>query len=150
MPKKPINPDIGEVTCVFTGETAPVRRDKNGNLYYVSSAGMIKPNLSDGQDWMLENCHIFGAAEHAPKVTPDDDIPDSKNDIPAPQDDIPENDKPLAVRMPKIPVNVRAKTPVNEQTDTVNEDTGQGAVNTPSSDNIEPDKPQSFAKWLIG
>lgn len=58
MPK---NSDIGRVRCPFTGETAPVRRNKNGRLYYLSSAGLICPSAADGQDWLLNNAEIFGA-----------------------------------------------------------------------------------------
>ena len=50
------NPDVGYVKCIFTGERSPVRQDKRGKYYYVSSAGMIKPNMPSGQQWMKDNC----------------------------------------------------------------------------------------------
>jgi len=53
--KLPVNPDVGEIRCPITGELSPVRRDKRGKLYYLSSAGMIKPNLPQGQIWMQKN-----------------------------------------------------------------------------------------------
>ena len=61
MARNPINPDIGEIKCPFCGLVAPVRKDRNGKLYYVSKAGMIKPNLPEGQEWMLEHATIWGA-----------------------------------------------------------------------------------------
>lgn len=54
------NSDIGRVRCPFTGETAPVRRNKNGRLYYLSSAGLICPSAADGQDWLLNHAEIWG------------------------------------------------------------------------------------------
>ncbi len=59
MPRKQINPDIGEIRCPFTGSLSPVRKDKAGKLYYLSKAGMIKPNLEAGQNWMLENALLW-------------------------------------------------------------------------------------------
>ncbi|OBU24960.1 hypothetical protein C0Z01_14190 [Photobacterium kishitanii] len=53
------NPDVGSIICIFTGESSPVREDKKGKLYYVSSAGMIKPNMPAGQKWMRENVKLF-------------------------------------------------------------------------------------------
>lgn len=52
------NPDIGTIHCIFTGEIAPVRKDKREKLYYVSSAGMIKPNLPQGQKWMRDHVKL--------------------------------------------------------------------------------------------
>lgn len=76
MARKPINPDIGEIQCPFTGETAPLRKDKAGKFYFLSSAGMIKPNLSAGQDWILEHGIVWGAnkpvnePEEPPQIKP--------------------------------------------------------------------------------
>lgn len=55
------NQTIGRVRCPFTGEWAEVRRYQKGKakLYYVSSAGMITPNLGPGQQWMQENTEFF-------------------------------------------------------------------------------------------
>ncbi len=61
MARNPVNPDIGEITCAFTGEKGcPVRRDRNGKFYYVSGAGMIKPNMAAGQAWMMDNATLYG------------------------------------------------------------------------------------------
>lgn len=49
------NPTIGHITCPITGEKeCDVRRYSTGKklLYYVSSAGMITPNMLVGQAWM--------------------------------------------------------------------------------------------------
>lgn len=58
------NPDIGTIECIFTGEVSPVRKDKRGKLYYVSSAGMIKPNMPAGQSWMEKNSKLFEDENH--------------------------------------------------------------------------------------
>lgn len=59
MARHPINPDIGEILCPLCNELAPVRKDRNGKLYYVSEAGMIKPNMPEGQNWLLDNAVIW-------------------------------------------------------------------------------------------
>ncbi|RTR33517.1 hypothetical protein [Shewanella atlantica] len=69
MARKPKNPDIGEIKCPFTGEIAPVRKDCNGKLYYVGKAGMIKPNLPEGQNWMLDNASIWTGGVRPVPVT---------------------------------------------------------------------------------
>ncbi|WP_025822954.1 hypothetical protein [Shewanella marina] len=72
MARNPKNPDIGEIVCPFTNEVAPVRRDRNGKLYYSGSAGMIKPNNPMGQEWMLNNANIW---PHGRKPANDDNVP---------------------------------------------------------------------------
>lgn len=59
------NQTIGRVRCPFTGEWAEVRRYATGKakLYFVSSAGMITPNLGPGQKWMEENTEFFNEAK---------------------------------------------------------------------------------------
>lgn len=80
--KLPINPDVGEIRCPFTGEMAAVRRDKRGKLYYLSSAGMIKPNLPAGQIWMRQQARMFDQPrEHRAAV----------NEPPAPENPVNEN-----------------------------------------------------------
>lgn len=90
MARKPKNEDIGEIKCPFTGDVAPVRRDKNGNLYYCGKAGMIKPNMPEGQDYMLENASIWGATGK-PEATA---IADIKTNVPVNESD-PLRDKPV-------------------------------------------------------
>ncbi len=58
-----INPTIGRIKCPIAGDWAEVRKDKKGRLYYVGRAGMIKPNLPAGQEWMLTNAEMFGEKE---------------------------------------------------------------------------------------
>lgn len=43
---------IGHVKCPIVGDMAEVREDKRGKLYYLGEAGMIKPNLPAGQNWL--------------------------------------------------------------------------------------------------
>ena len=59
------NETIGKLKngCPFTGQPAEVRKDKNGKLYFYSRAGLIKPNLPEGQDWMLENSVMYAPNE---------------------------------------------------------------------------------------
>ena len=54
-----VNPDIGTIICPFTKTEAVVRRDKRQKLYYVGSAGMVKPNLPDGQAYMEKHTKFF-------------------------------------------------------------------------------------------
>jgi len=54
-----VNPTIGRIKCPIAGDWAEVRKDKKGRFYYVGKAGMIKPNLPDGQEWFLNNAEIF-------------------------------------------------------------------------------------------
>jgi hypothetical protein len=140
MARKPKNDDIGEIRCPFTDELAPVRRDCNGKLYYVGKAGMIKPNMPTGQDWMLENSVIWlhgkrpqAANDDAPPVTRTESetspaaniakpLTGAGTDILAPKPKI----------APPVPVNESApQKPVNEAHST-------------------PQPKQSFTKWLIG
>jgi len=57
------NETIGKIKCPFTGGFGEVRKDKTGKLYFYSKAGLIKPNLPDGQDWILENAILFSEKE---------------------------------------------------------------------------------------
>ncbi len=57
------NETIGKIKCPFTGGWGEVRKDKRGKLYYYSKAGLIKPNLPDGQDWILANAVLFSKKE---------------------------------------------------------------------------------------
>ena len=54
-----VNATIGRVRCPFTGEWAEVRKDKKGKLYFLSSAGLIRPNMPPGQEWILANVERF-------------------------------------------------------------------------------------------
>ncbi len=54
-----VNATIGRVRCPFTGEWAEVRKDKKGKLYFLSSAGLIRPNMPPGQEWILSNAEMF-------------------------------------------------------------------------------------------
>ena len=54
-----VNATIGRVRCPFTGEWAEVRKDKKGKLYFLSSAGLIRPNMPPGQEWILANAEMF-------------------------------------------------------------------------------------------
>ena len=54
------NPTIGHITCPIVGDTAEVRRDKKQKLYYVGLAGMVKPNLPAGQEYMKLNTNFIG------------------------------------------------------------------------------------------
>jgi len=57
------NPTIGHIDCPITGEKkCEVRRYATGKklLYYVSSAGMITPNLPTGQAFMKSQTRFIG------------------------------------------------------------------------------------------
>lgn len=87
MGRKQINPDIGEIKCAFTGDVAPVRKDSAGKLYYLSKAGMIKPNMPEGQNWMLENATLWtGGVKPVPvteqKAVNDDEFEPKPNSVP--------------------------------------------------------------------
>lgn len=87
MGRKQVNPDIGEIKCAFTGDLAPVRKDSAGKLYYLSKAGMIKPNLPNGQDWMLENATLWtGGVKPVPvteqKAVNDDEFEPEPSTVP--------------------------------------------------------------------
>lgn len=58
-----VNPTIGRIRCPLVGDIAEVRRDKKGKFYYVGNAGMIKPNLPAGQDWIKNRAEFFKAEE---------------------------------------------------------------------------------------
>lgn len=58
-----VNPTIGKVKCPISGDWAEVRKDRKGKYYYVGSAGMIKPNLPIGQEWLLNNALMYGKKE---------------------------------------------------------------------------------------
>ena len=51
------NITIGHIKCLITGQQGEVRRSATGKrlFYYYSEAGMITPNLSQGQKWILSN-----------------------------------------------------------------------------------------------
>ena len=87
MARNPINPDIGEIQCPMCHKIAPVRKDRNGKLYYVSDAGMIKPNMPEGQNWLLENAVIW---PHG--VKPNDSVNEPQS-------------TPLPDKVPHVPVN---------------------------------------------
>lgn len=59
------NETIGFIKCAITGERAEVRRYATGKrkFYYVSSAGMITPNLPAGQSWIEQNATFFDDSE---------------------------------------------------------------------------------------
>ncbi|GAB1110715.1 MAG: hypothetical protein SwBeaMacB_13510 [Shewanella algae] len=137
MARKPKNPDIGEITCPICGEVAPVRRDSNGKLYYISSAGMIKPNLPGGQDWMLENANIW-SKEHKPK--PVTEAP--KTEPVTEQVPVTEPEVIPAVNIPKIP----PKTPPVP----VNGYKGQKPVNEADSKTDKQPPKSTLLEWLIG
>ncbi|MEM6191642.1 hypothetical protein [Shewanella scandinavica] len=128
MARKPKNDDIGEILCPFCNEKAPVRRDINGKLYYVSKAGMIKPNMPNGQDWMLENAMIWSPAQKAEHSAVTE--PEKTKPVTSPATMLNE------VKIPPIP----ARVPVNEST-------GQNPVTGSES---PPEQKPSFVKWLIG
>ncbi|NKF52784.1 hypothetical protein G3R49_19695 [Shewanella sp. WXL01] len=130
MARKPKNADIGTIKCPICGDDALVRRDCNGKLYYVGKAGMIKPNLPSGQNWMLDNATIWPLGkkpvnEPAPQIT---------------------QEQPPATQ-PKV-----ANVPVNESTVKKTLPAAQSKpVNEPAA-NDDPNAPQKpdFMKWLIG
>ncbi|MPY23913.1 hypothetical protein [Shewanella sp. YLB-07] len=97
MARNPINPDIGEILCPLCNKLAPVRKDRNGKLYYVSKAGMIKPNLPAGQDWLLNNAVIWPHGVKPVAITEPFNIqPELVNE--SKQQDVPVNEsKPLPV-----------------------------------------------------
>lgn len=56
------NEDIGEVACAHCAAASPVRKNKNGKLYYACPAcGLINPTTRAGQDWMLTHARLYGA-----------------------------------------------------------------------------------------
>lgn len=84
------NETIGKIKCPLAGDWAEVRKDKRGKFYYVGEAGMIKPNLPAGQEWLLNAAVMFGEKE---RQTVNEEKPDFgrrfKNDaaFQEPQDD---------------------------------------------------------------
>lgn len=137
MARKPKNPDIGEIRCQITGEMAPVRRDCNGKLYYLSRAGMIKPNMPAGQEWMLENARIFSPGEKplAPITSTDEQQPETPA-INEPATVPPESKK--SPKLANVPVNgYGGQKPVT------------GAPSTTQEKAPAP-KPKSFVEWLVG
>lgn len=55
------NATIGYITCPFTGQKkCEVRRDKKMKLYYYGLAGLVKPNLPDGQAYMKKHTKFIG------------------------------------------------------------------------------------------
>lgn len=141
MARKPKNEDIGEIRCPFTGDLAPVRRDCNGKLYYVGKAGMIKPNMPIGQDYMLEHATIWGASGKPGQVSE----PVTSTPAPAANDDslTGSDDAPLVTKIPLIRTNV----PVNESH---RQKPVTGAQSKPQPQEPEKTKPQSFVSWLVG
>ncbi|WP_351001072.1 hypothetical protein [Shewanella sp. TB7-MNA-CIBAN-0143] len=133
MARKQKNDDIGEITCPFTGDVAPVRRDCNGKLYYVGKAGMIKPNMPTGQDWMLENAVIWPMGKR----------PQAAND----------NNEPVT-ELPPTVMAALALTGTKSGGVPVNESSSKKPVNDAQSQNPQQvaEKPPkiSFGKWLIG
>lgn len=53
------NETLGRIKCPLAGDLAEVRQDKRGKFYYVGEAGMIKPNLPAGQEWLKRNAEFF-------------------------------------------------------------------------------------------
>lgn len=127
MARKPKNEDIGEILCPFCNEKAPVRRDCNGKLYYVSKAGMIKPNLPTGQDWMLENAVIWSPTQKAENQA----VTELETAKPL--------TSPVTINGVKIPP-ISARVPVNESA---------GQIPVTGAESPKEEKP-SFVKWLIG
>lgn len=126
MARKPKNEDIGTVICPICGDKAPVRKDCNGKLYYVGKAGMIKPNMPAGQNWMLENADIWGKG-----MRPAEAANDSAETVTS------------AEKIPPVTV----KKAVNQLNVPVNGAAPQTAVNDAQSKAVEK---QTFTKWLIG
>lgn len=58
---------IGQVKCPFhRRQSAEVRRDKNGKLYYFCMlCGPVHPHGRSFQDWILTNARLDGAKESA-------------------------------------------------------------------------------------
>jgi hypothetical protein len=69
------NPTIGVVICPMMGDSAEVRQDKNGKLYYSGLAGLITPKTPDGQRWLKSKTHFKGGEDDS-QLTPvtDDDM----------------------------------------------------------------------------
>ncbi|GLX80883.1 hypothetical protein [Thalassotalea eurytherma] len=65
------NETIGTITCPFCNDEAEVRKDKKNKLYYVGAAGMVKPNMPSGQDYMQKHTAFFN-----------DKLPGNKTDKP--------------------------------------------------------------------
>lgn len=76
------NITIGFITCPITGqENCEVRRYKTGKkkLYYVSDAGMITPNLIEGQAYMKKHTRFINDnGEPLPAVAVNDVVNDEK------------------------------------------------------------------------
>lgn len=53
------NETIGRIKCPIGGDWAELRKDKKGKFYWVGNAGMIKPNLEPGQEYILEKAILF-------------------------------------------------------------------------------------------
>jgi hypothetical protein len=61
---KQVNLNIGMIACFQCGDTAAVRKNKNGLLYFdCLNCGRITPNLQGGQDKILERAKIWGNGE---------------------------------------------------------------------------------------
>jgi hypothetical protein len=60
--------NIGEVSCPFHKRRplVPVRRDKNGKLFFhCPDCGPVNPHGRGFQEWMLINARLDGAQESA-------------------------------------------------------------------------------------
>jgi len=68
MPRK-ANPTIGTVTCPHSGAVSAVRKDAGDRLYYVTPLGKCTLYTELGQEWILENAHIW--TQGPPTGTPD-------------------------------------------------------------------------------
>ncbi|PLA73515.1 hypothetical protein CYQ88_10860 [Hydrogenovibrio sp. SC-1] len=58
-----INKTIGRIKCPILGDMAELRRNKKGKLYYLGKAGMITPNKTDGQEYLLDHGQFFNKDE---------------------------------------------------------------------------------------
>lgn len=53
------NETIGRIKCPIGGDWAELRKDKQGKFYWYGKAGMIKPNLEPGQEFILSKAILF-------------------------------------------------------------------------------------------
>ena len=82
---------VGEIQCKYDDQMAEVRKNEKGKLYlYCQECGIHHLNTPAGQNYILNNAKMFGAAgKPDPVSVPAADPPEKKPDpVPAPREEI--------------------------------------------------------------
>ena len=80
-----MNTTLGEIGCPICGTVAELRRCRTGakTWYWICRCGKITPNLAPGQEWIMNQAHLFAPGEKQVAVV--DAVPDLvAGDVPAP------------------------------------------------------------------